>query len=215
MNELKIKNIDDVQLAVSEKALQKKAELLAEANVIGTVKTEAEMEMAISMLWRIAKALKAVETSREIVKHPVIALGRKIDRIAREYVAELESEKKRIAEEATFFEIEKRKQLEAKEKERYDTVTTLVLTRDGADKKKLAEIDAKLAKLSAPIKTKTDGTKLRETWDFEVVDVYALFDYDRQLVRLEPNRGRIAEMLERRDGKIPGVHAWQKTKLIV
>lgn len=109
-------------LAIAPEAEQLKAELIASAATITRVSGPDENDTARRAIKALASMRNAVEKSRNIVKAPVLDVGRMIDLKAKVFVAEIDAEEKRLAglvgSYAEVVEAERRKVLREMEEKR-------------------------------------------------------------------------------------------------
>jgi len=78
-------------------ALQAKEDALTSAAIIGRVTNDQEELMAHQAQKSLEQLTRYCEKSRKMVKDPVLELGRKIDKAAKDYADELTAEAKRIS----------------------------------------------------------------------------------------------------------------------
>jgi hypothetical protein len=69
--------------------------LLASGNV-KAIASVADLDQAAAALTTVVSLVRSVESSRKEVKAPVLEVGKRIDSVAKEYLAPLESEKSRL-----------------------------------------------------------------------------------------------------------------------
>lgn len=239
----------DNRVALSEQASVLKAEALERAALIGTVTNAEQNEYAARVQRDLQAVVKAVEVDRKRVKEPFLDMGRRIDAAAREFVAELEEEYRRIGEccqefaakERERFLAEQRRvqeeqervlreQRKAEEEARAKAAAEAAAARNEAERiaaQKRAEEQAKLiaeraaqeleAITPAALPTKADGQVVKPVWRFEVTDVWLLARTSPGLVRIEPNRSEINEVITRLaaagEPKIPGLRIWNEVQV--
>lgn len=84
-------------LTIAPEAEAQKAQLLKHAALIVEVNDPASSNAAMQHVKDLASMRRIVESSRKIVKEPVLQIGKDIDEKAKTFVAAIEAEEKRIA----------------------------------------------------------------------------------------------------------------------
>lgn len=114
---LTLAGIDDAQLTATSAARLKRDGLIADARCILTVRDTEGANLAAIALRDVKTFTRSIEEARADVKGPVLDLGKRIDALARELTAELETEATRLSRVLGAFQAEeKRKADEAREK---------------------------------------------------------------------------------------------------
>jgi len=88
---------DGYQITITPEAEKQKATIINAARAVVAVTDNDSCDIAQSRLRSLASVRTAVESSRKIVKAPVIDLGKKIDGIAADFVAEVIAEESRLS----------------------------------------------------------------------------------------------------------------------
>ena len=88
---------DGYQITITPEAERQKATILTAARAVVAVTDADSCDIAQSRLRSLASVRNAVESSRKIVKAPVIDLGKKIDGIAADFVADVVAEEARLS----------------------------------------------------------------------------------------------------------------------
>ena len=88
---------DGYQIQITPEAEKQKATILSAARAVVAVTDTDSCDIAQSRLRSLASVRTAVESSRKIVKAPVIDLGKKIDGIAADFVADVVAEEARLS----------------------------------------------------------------------------------------------------------------------
>lgn len=91
-------------ISIAPSAQKLKAEALERASDITVIEDALDRDMANDAMREINALLKPVEQSREAVKKPVLDLGRAIDKVAKDYVADLKTEYDRLSRMAGAFD---------------------------------------------------------------------------------------------------------------
>jgi hypothetical protein len=225
-------------VTLSPEAMEARRAALALATEIGLVESAADLEAAAKALASVKGLAKAVEDSRKDAKAPVLEAGRAIDVAAKEFLAPLDTEGRRLsllvgayqdaerrkaerarreaeeAERAALAEMDARERERVRQESAGRTGTLLEdveAIRDEAAKK-IADARAEAAIVAA--NSKADGVATRTTWRFEVTDIEALYRAHPELVVLEPNGNAIRAIIKhKRD--IPGLRVWAESAAVV
>jgi dTMP kinase len=88
---------DGYQITITPEAEKQKATIISAARAVVAVTDADSCDIAQSRLRSLASVRTAVESSRKIVKAPVIDLGKRIDGIAADFVAEVIAEEARLS----------------------------------------------------------------------------------------------------------------------
>ena len=88
---------DGYQIQITPEAEKQKATILSAARAVVAVTDADSFDIAQSRLRSLASVRTAVESSRKIVKAPVIDLGKRIDGIAADFVADVVAEEARLS----------------------------------------------------------------------------------------------------------------------
>ena len=88
---------DGYQIQITPEAEAQKAIILSAARAVVAVTDPDSCDIAQSRLRSLASVRTAVESSRKIVKAPVIDLGKRIDGIAADFVADVVAEESRLS----------------------------------------------------------------------------------------------------------------------
>lgn len=106
---LSVSRLADVSISIESSAESRKAEALECAALVKGVANEADQELCVGALTDIKRLLKEVESSRALVKAPVLDLGRKIDDVARTFTVMLYSEAARLETALSTYQAEQRR----------------------------------------------------------------------------------------------------------
>ena len=88
---------DGYQIQITPEAEKQKSTILSAARAVVAVTDADSFDIAQSRLRSLASVRTAVESSRKIVKAPVIDLGKRIDGIAADFVADVVAEEARLS----------------------------------------------------------------------------------------------------------------------
>ena len=84
-------------LVIPPSAEKRKSELIATASAVTTVSTVAESSLASEAIKALAKIRNEIERGRELVKAPILQLGRDIDSKSRDFAADLKKHEDRLS----------------------------------------------------------------------------------------------------------------------
>lgn len=200
-------------IIIDPAAAQMKAEALAAAAGVARVTNLEESGVASFHLRGLAKIRIDVEKCRKTVKEPVLAIGKRIDQAAKEFLAEIEAEEKRLdgmigahaqevarlkaareAEERRIAEEARRAREEAERAaaaaENSRKMADVIAARQAEQERQRAAQASLAAANDTAAARVADG--VRFVWDFEVLDAHRLAANHPDLVRIEVKR---AEML--------------------
>ena len=227
---------DGYQIGATKEAEKLKLSLIKEATTIKVVEDKGDEGLALAACSNLASFRKQLESTRKSVKEPVLALGKRIDAIAESFGREVDTEERRIrnilggyqmklAQERQKIEDEaRRKQAEADkallaaESARLaaEKKQSSVMLEAKAERLEEKAIDARVEVMQ--LEQQAAATKVaggRMEWDFEVLDIDALYNEEPSLVKLEPKTREIKEMLKRLESQgkpvaIHGIRTFQK-----
>ena len=205
---------------------------LTESGNVKAIASVTDLDNAARALTKIKSLTRSVEDSRKEVKAPVLDVGRRIDSVAKDYLAPLESEAKRLsAMVGTYQEAERRKaeRIRQEEAEKQQAALDEMQIKqaeamasgnvDAADAARAEAADKIAASQLAVIDAegaKADGITTRTNWKFEVTDPTALYDARPELCIIQPNNAAIRAVVKATKGAaIPGLRIWQEAGAIV
>lgn len=219
-NLIQISELADTEISLLPEAEKLKKQLLNQARTVETITDAFEADCAADVLKNISTAVKDMEATRKEVKAPVLELGRRIDGVAKEWLSDLDAEKKRInrtlgdyqAEQDRIRRDAERREREAQEKARREAEEALA---DG-DEKAAAEATEKIAESSAKVSKaahRPEGVSVRTAYKFEVEDIDALFKAAPHLCKVEPDNAAIRAAIKKNQA-IPGLRVWQESSAV-
>lgn len=207
-------------LTIAPEAEARKLELITAAGLVTSVTDNDQSADAQVVSRRLAQMRIEVEKSRKAVKEPVNRIGKLIDAAAKDFLADLELQEKRItrlvgdhaaevARARALKEAEERRAFEAARAAREASeIASLAAASSGriadkiaamqADKARTAALDERMAASAEVVVTKV-AEGVRFTWDFEVADIHLLAERRADLVTIEPRRAAILSMLKLMD----------------
>ncbi len=221
----------------SQDAASRRNELVKAASYALEVIDATSQQTAVSLMQEIQILRKEVEVSRKTVKAPVLEVGKKIDRIADEYCAPLETEYKRLSAAISAFQLaEARRAEELREKMRLEIAKRLEEEQRAKESAYLAEMEldakpteAQLAdaiqaeekakqseelsmqalRAPVPVVERAAGMVLKDIVKWEVTDIHALYKAHPMLVRMEANRAAINATVAA-NSIVPGLRIWSE-----
>lgn len=230
------------ELALVGSAEEKRKALLKAADATPIVDSPSSQAEAFALLSEIKGWLKQVEESREQVKKPVLDIGRRIDRLAKDHCTALEAaaaglqamletyhdqEKIRLIEDQKRKdeEIEFQQRIESEAKWEEEQAKKLLDRPDATEEDLQRAADAEedriniekqtLATMRTPVireVSKPAGMTVRPTIKWEITDAELLFKAMPNFFRLEPNRALINASVGAKTN-LPGLKVWEETKI--
>lgn len=231
---LTLTGLQSAQIDVSAEARELRDKLLVEIRKVTSVSDAFDADVAADVLKRATQLSRGIEADRNTVKAPVLALGKKIDALAKEITAELDGEIGRVSRVLGAYQLAEKQKAEAAER----------LARDEARRIQAeAEQNARKAAQAAPSDTealaveseimdtaaakivetrkaivstvapKASDTAVRVDVCFEVDDIVALYAARPELVNLEPNGTAIRAICKANPKlQLPGLRHWTEAK---
>jgi hypothetical protein len=207
---------DGYSLTITPEAEQNKRDLLAASAEVCTVTSNDESADAAYHMRALAQMRISVEKSKKAIKEPVIRIGKLIEETAKNFMLEIDDEESRIRKLIGDYATEVARLAKIKLEEERLAFDAARLARDAANAAqdaaettgKLSDIvaakqadiarqDALAARLEASselVAAKVaDG--VRFVWDFEVTSMMTLSARAPDLVKIEPRRREILNML--------------------
>lgn len=221
---------------ISEEAREQRDSLLVLTAEIGSVITSDDARHAAEVLKNVKAFTRTLEETRKIVKEPVLALGRRVDYIAKEMTLKLDAEASRISRALGAYKAEEQRKADeaarkAREEERRIQEEAAAKLREAeqtsrteaAFERKAEKIETKafaqIAEVRASVMTAAPvaGTATRENVCFEITDIVALYEAAPAFVILSPNNAAIKAALKAvpKGKSLPGVRHWTEAKAII
>jgi hypothetical protein len=234
--EIVVNGLQAPVIGLDTQALKTREEALARANTVLSVNDAAEQRIAVEAMTALKSLSKRMESSREIVKKPVLEIGRKIDNLAKDFTIPIDDELKRLSFLVSKFQkaemdrvVELKRQEEIKRRQVYEEEEKLKAILQGqADKAKTpsaklealqkmeqAEAATALAvqeSLKKEIETsaaRVAGMIVKKSWKFEVLDVKALFAAQPLACTIEPNNAVIRGLIAGGLRECPGLRIYE------
>ena len=226
-------------VTATELARTRRDELVTASKAIVAINDEFEVSVATDTLKSLKTFADLIEAKRQAAAAPILATQRAINDLARDIAAIVKDEYGRLSRLLGTYELEQRKKREDA-KRRADaeaariahenSTKALEIQRAARDpdfgtapaevEKKLEDLDRATTKAVVEVKQsaarvapKATGTALRETPDFAVEDIKALYAAHPDYCTIEPNRRVILAILTANpEIKIPGVRHWREAK---
>ena len=231
---LTITGLQSTEIAIAPEARELRDKLIVEIREVISVSDAFDADVAADVLKRATQLSRGIESDRSTVKAPVLALGKKIDALAKEIVAELDGEIGRVSRVLGAYQLAEKQKAEAAERlARDEALRIQAEAEQNARKAAQAAPDdtAALAAASAIMDTaaakivetrksivstvapKAAGTAVREDVCFEVDDIVALYAARPELVNLEPNGTAIRAICKANPKlQLPGLRHWTEAK---
>lgn len=220
------------EVVVQKEAYLVREGALNEAKDIVEVSDAFTKEIAVDVLKQIKGITSDVEKARKELKAPVLELGKKIDTCAASYVENLQKEYNRINRLLSLYAAEELKR-QQEEQRRIEAEQRRLEAEKEAQRKQLeeaksieekAEISEKIettVKLVADTKAvakqatpKVEGVTVKQSMDFEILDIEAVAIARPDLVIIKPNRRAILEAIKT-ETKINGLRIFPKVSTSV
>lgn len=225
---------DGYEVSLTKDAIKYRDSLIRNSGKVTSVEDKSDEALAIAEASALNAFIREVEHTRTAIKAPINELGRKIDRIAADAVADAKAEVSRVkgligvyqeklaAEKRRIEEEARRKQQEAmaalakaeaakREAERKKTVLAETKAERLEDKAVEARVEVMALKQQAEA-TKVKGGRMEI--DFEVEDIAAFYDEHPELCTVTIKTREVKEWLKRRAER-EGIEAPQEPGLRV
>lgn len=214
---IKIGSLEDIDVSLIPEAEDLKKHLLVEANGVTAVEDSFDAECAADVLRKLARATRECESARKEVKAPVLDLGKRIDAVAKQFAGDIKEQEKRISYLLGSYEAEQRKlreEAERKERARQEAAKRDLMSEDEELIKAATEALEQSAAVIEAAAHRPEGTMVRETYQFEVTDIDALFQAAPHLCKIEPDNAAIRAAIKKSQD-IPGLRVWKEAKSYV
>lgn len=231
---LTLTGLQSAEIAIADEARAMRDKLLVEIRDITAVSDAFDADVAADVLKRATQLTRGIEANRTTVKAPVLDLGRKIDALAKEIVADLTVEIGRVSRVLGDYQIAEKRKAEAAERLARDEARRIQAEAEqkareaakaaNSDTEALAAaseiMDTAAAKIVetrkaivSTVAPKAAGTAVREDVCFEVTDIVALYAARPELVNLEPNGSAIRAICKANPKlQLPGLRHWTEGK---
>ena len=220
------------EIELSPAAFNARTEALTTSGNIKAIATASDLDAAAGALTAIKSLTRSIEDSRKEVKAPVLEVGRRIDAVAKDYLAPLDTEAIRLSIMVGSYQEAGRRKAEKERAEQAAIQAAAVeemiakqnaaaVSGDEAAGDAAREEAADIIAASQIAATNAEGPKAggvvtRTAWKFEVEDIYYLFKAKPDLCVIEPNNAAIRAQIKATNGKpIDGLRIWQEAGAIV
>ncbi len=231
---LTLTGLQSAEIVIADEARAMRDKLLVEIREVTAVSDAFDADVAADVLKRATQLARGIEADRTTVKAPILALGKKIDALAKEITAELNDEIGRVSRVLGSYQLAEKQKAEAAERLARDEARRIQAeaekrAREAArtaesDTEGLAAASAIMDQAAAKIvetrkaivstvAPKAAGTAVREDVCFEVTDIVALYAARPELVNLEPNGTAIRAICKVNPKlQLPGLRHWTEAK---
>lgn len=203
MSDLIVRNENSFAIAAS--ITQQKESTLAEAALIGKVRNAAENERACVVACELKALSDSVEKARVELTKPFLAAQRQIKKTADTFNADLAEEYNRLMRECGDFQEEEKarqraalalRSAELNEIERAK-FAALAVARNTEEMEAIQEQACEQA-ASVPVVevNKANGQQVKDEWEYEIFDLWALVKNHPNCIKPEPIRSEIKRMLD-------------------
>ena len=211
--------MDNAEVVIAEDAYSLRNHALLDAGNIVAVDDVFDANAAATAQAALKHILTEIESSRKDVKAPILQIGRKIDAIAKEFLADVVAEEARIAKMLGAYQRIERDKKVAAQREAMAAENAIMIEQaqkaaDSGDVMQPIEQTAldKIAELRNQVADKHDavaGVKVKTTTKFEVLDAAVLLQARPDL--FTPDDKKIRAALKHTK-TIPGINVWEETK---
>jgi hypothetical protein len=211
--------MDNAEVVIVDDAYSLRNHALLDAGNIVAVDDVFDANAAATAQKALKHILTEIESSRKDVKAPILQIGRKIDAIAKEFLADVVTEEARIAKMLGAYQRIERDKKVAAQREAMAAENAIMIEQaqkaaDSGDVMQPIEQTAldKIAQLRNQVADKHDavaGVKVKTTTKFEVLDAAVLLQARPDL--FTPDDKKIRAALKHTK-TIPGINVWEETK---
>lgn len=231
---LTITGLQAAEIAIAPEARDLRDKLLVEIRGVTAVSDAFDADCAADVLKRATQLARGIEADRTTVKAPILALGKKIDALAKEITAELNDEIGRVSRVLGAYQLAEKQKAEAAERLARDEARRIQAEAEQqarkaaqaapSDTEALAAaseiMDTAAAKIVetrkaivSTVAPKAADTAVRVDVCFEVNDIVALYAARPELVNLEPNGTAIRAICKANPNlQLPGLRHWTEAK---
>jgi hypothetical protein len=231
MNHLILQNWKNVGAVLNTSSQAIKQNALAASKVLAKVTNITEQAQCVRAAQDLNALLKSTEQARTEIKAPVLELGKQIDSLAKTFSAELAAEVVRLNRLLTDFTRAEQERVQreaaAKQQERvtlaeelrkadaafFEAGTPEEETKALATIGKLATTAAQVPQRAIAAPARVDGMAVSEPWEFEVLDITALYAARPDLCTLAVSRSATKAAIKAGMIICPGLRIWKETKV--
>lgn len=211
--------MDNAEVVIANEAYDLRSHALLDAGNVVAVDDVFDANAAATAQAALKHILTEIESSRKDVKAPILQIGRKIDAIAKDFIADVVTEEARIAKLLGAYQRIERDKKVAAQREAMAAENAIMIEQaqkaaDSGDVMQPIEQTAldKIAELRNQVADKHDavaGVKVKTTTKFEVLDAAVLLQARPDLFTPDDKKIRAALKLTK---TIPGINVWEETK---
>lgn len=233
MNTLILHPETEFAVSVEPSAVQTRDAAVSAARAIVIVDDEFAQELAVEAQRELKRILKDVEQCRTTVKAPVLDITRKIDTLAKDFVAVVKEQSDRVERLLSSYALKLIREAEAKERVRQAEIARVkreqeTLAREAAEKAIISDapvvivpaanaLDKQLSTLQMhPVSAliKSEGQTVTKVRRYEVSDIAALYSARPDLCEIVPRPSLINSAIKHCDS-IPGLKIWDDVRTTV
>jgi hypothetical protein len=227
---IQLTGTDGVSVTINPAAVEFRDGAVGWAAMLTEVTSPEQQASAVDSMRDLKEIERDVEAARKAVKAPVLEFGRQIDARATEFLEPVIAHGRRLNALVTHYQDEQRRAAAAEQARLAEEARKVEAERRRVDEenRKAAEA-ARLANLPPPAPVappppvvmtapavveapKPEGLIAREVWEFEVVDIAALYATNPGLCKIEPRTAEINRMISRGFREIPGLRIFSQLK---
>lgn len=211
--------MDNAEVVIANEAYDLRSHALLDAGNIVAIDDVFDANAAATAQSALKHILTEIESSRKDVKAPILQIGRKIDAIAKEFIADVVTEEARIAKLLGAYQRIERDKKVAAQREAMAAENAIMIEQaqksaDSGNVMQPIEQTAldKIAELRNQVASKHNavaGVKVRTVTKFEIVDEITLQYHHPEL--FSPDESKIRAALKTTK-TIPGIDVWEETK---
>lgn len=231
---LTITGLQSAEIAIAAEARDLRDKLLVEIREVTAVSDAFDADVAADVLKRATQLARGIEADRTTVKAPILALGKKIDALAKEITAELNDEIGRVSRVLGSYQLAEKQKAEAAERLARDEARRIQAEAEQQAREAAKAADSETEALAAAseimdtaaakivetrkaivstVAPKAADTAVRVDVCFEVTDIVALYAARPELVNLEPNGAAIRAICKANPKlQLPGLRHWTEAK---
>lgn len=223
MSTLALERIGEVSVAIAPDAITRRDAAVSWAQMFDAVTTPEQQAEVVEAMKPLREIERGVEADRKAVKAPVLDLGRAVDAKAAQFVEPVAHELRRLSNLVAQYQFEERKRMAEAEAKRQEEIRKAAeVQRKAEEERRKAEAAGRPAPpppppappLPPPVPfrepPKPAGLVVRDVWQFEVLDLRALYAARPELVKLEAKAAEINAAIARGERTIPGLRIWSE-----
>lgn len=229
-------DIDKILILHDPVQLAERNKLIAQMDDIEEIDNPQASEIAFGLITKSKELSNQADEDTSSVKRPVDKFGKRLLTSRDEFKTKLTDSTARVVKMNNIFATAQAKRV-AEEKEKADTTAreaetqrqsllekaststdAVEISRVNQQVQKLEEVQGKALTIMEAPREKPAGARERTEYPFEVLDVHALYAYDKSLVKVEASQTAVKDFVKRnyddiRSGKleVPGLRVDEKT----